>query len=124
MESSWWSLALLLLPFLLLLIWTKVQNSSSNRRPPGPTGWLVVGNMFDLGTMPHKTLYKLRFKYGPILWLKFGLVNTMVIQSPKAAEELFKNHDSTFCDRKIADATTSWSFNQGSLVVGNYGTYW
>ncbi|KAH7856178.1 hypothetical protein Vadar_033596 [Vaccinium darrowii] len=133
MESIWCSLTwlgasptlpLFLLPLLLLLIWTKTRNSATKQRPPGPTGWPVIGNMFDLGIMPHQNLYKLRSKYGPVLWLKLGSVNTMVIQSPKAAAELFKNHDSTFCDRKCPDALTSWGYNQGSMAVGNYGTYW
>ncbi|KAH7854493.1 hypothetical protein Vadar_014436 [Vaccinium darrowii] len=134
MESGWCSLtwssvslaiALLLLPLLLLLRWTKaLKKSATKQRPPGPIGWPVIGNMFDLGTMPHQNLYRLRFKYGPVLWLKLGSLNTMVIQSPKAAAELFKNHDSTFCDRKCPDALTSWSYNQGSLAMGNYGTYW
>ncbi|KAH7854901.1 hypothetical protein Vadar_018882 [Vaccinium darrowii] len=114
-----------LLPLILLVVvWTKVRNTANKRRPPGPTGWPVIGNIFDLGSMPHQDLYKLRFKYGPVIWLKFGSVKTMVIQSPKAAAELFKNHDSTFCDRKITDAMTSCSYNQGSLALSKYGTYW
>ncbi|KAE9458160.1 hypothetical protein C3L33_09931, partial [Rhododendron williamsianum] len=135
MVGSWFSftwfsrdslpLALLLLLLLpLLLIWTGARKKATRKRPPGPAGWPVVGNMFDLGTIPHITQSKLRFKYGPVLWLKLGSVNTMVIQSPKAAAELFKNHDSTFCDRRVPHALTSWNYNQGSIAIGNYGTYW
>ncbi|KAH7856626.1 hypothetical protein Vadar_003686 [Vaccinium darrowii] len=80
-------------------------------------GWLVIGNMFDLGATPHQDLYNLRFKYGPVIWLKFGSMNTMVIQSPKAAAELFKNHDSIFCDRKITE-TGSPVFDQWCLQGG------
>lgn len=45
------------------------------------------------------------------------------IQSPKAAAELFKNHDSTFYDRRVPHALISWNYNQGSMAIGNYGTY-
>ncbi|KAH7856138.1 hypothetical protein Vadar_033157 [Vaccinium darrowii] len=115
-----------LLPLLLLLVvvWIMVRNSATKRRPPGPKGWPVIGNMFDLGAMPHIDMYKLRFKYGPVIWFKFGSVNTMVIQSPKAAAEFFKNHDSSFCDRNVTDVMTSCSYNQGSLALSKYGTYW
>ncbi|GLT25809.1 hypothetical protein SLA2020_009140 [Shorea laevis] len=61
--------------------------------PSHPPGWPVFGNIFDLGTIPHQTLYFLRPKYGPVIGLKLGSVNTLVIQSAKAATELFKNHD-------------------------------
>ncbi|KAI7980150.1 Iridoid oxidase [Camellia lanceoleosa] len=102
----------------------KAWKGGNKPRPPRPPGWPVVGNMFDLGSMPHQNLYKLRFKYGLVLWLELGLVNTMVVQSAKAAAELFKNYDQVFCDRKVTDALTSLGYNQGSLVVGNYGVYW
>ncbi|KAH7854342.1 hypothetical protein Vadar_012759 [Vaccinium darrowii] len=130
MESNWFSTTLLSFSllaalFLLLVIsWTKAQNVTTKQRPPGPKGWPVIGNMYDIGTMPHQNLYKLRLKYGPVLWLKLGSVNTMVVQSAKAAAELFKYHDLAFCDRKVPDALTSWSYNQGSVAFGNYGTDW
>lgn len=120
--SAYFSAAILTI---LLLKWINTRNSSTKQKPPGPPVWPVVGNMFDiLGTTPHQNLYKLRFKYGPVLWLKLGAVNTMVIQSAKAAEEFFKKHDLPFSDRKIPDALTALSYYQGSLAFGNYGAYW
>ncbi|RVW48177.1 Cytochrome P450 76A2 [Vitis vinifera] len=59
-------------------------------------GWPIFGNIFDLGTVPHQTLYRLRPQHGPVLWLQLGAINTMVVQSAKAAAELFKNHDLSF----------------------------
>lgn len=128
MEYNWYSLTWLSVSFLaaLLLLISRIKawKGGNKQRPPGPPGWPVVGNMFDLGSMPHQNLYKLRFKYGPVLWLQLGSVNTMVVQSAKAAAELFKNYDQVFCDRKVTDALTSLGYNQGSLAVGNYGVYW
>ncbi|KAA8516658.1 hypothetical protein F0562_016836 [Nyssa sinensis] len=128
MEWSWSSLTWLIVSFsaglLVLLRWRKASDGSTKQRPPGPPGWPVVGNMFDLGTMPHQALYKLRPKYGPVLWLQLGSVNTVVIQSAKAAAQLFKNQDSIFSDRKVPDAVTALGYSQGSLVFGNYGAYW
>ncbi|KAG5524890.1 hypothetical protein RHGRI_031535 [Rhododendron griersonianum] len=124
------SLTLLVFTFpaaliLLLFIWTKAKTGgSATNRPPGPTGWPLVGNMFDLGDMPHQTMYKLKAKYGPILWLKLGLVNTMVVQSPKVAAELFKNHDIPFAGRKVPDALTAFHFNRNALGMNSFGPYW
>ncbi|XP_059669433.1 iridoid oxidase-like [Cornus florida] len=109
---------------LLLLVWLKARNGSTKLRPPGPPGWPLVGNMFDLGDLPHQTLYKYRKKYGPVVWLQLGAVNTMVVQSPSAAAELFKKHDVPFADRKVPDALTAFNFNEGSLGMNTFGGHW
>ncbi|XP_050228752.1 iridoid oxidase-like [Mercurialis annua] len=96
----------------------------TKNRPPGPSGWPVIGNIFDLGAMPHQSLYKLKSKYGPVMWLKLGSRNTMVIQSAAAAAELFKNHDANFCDRMSFDVFTSHNYDKGSLAMGRYGPFW
>ncbi|KAK6942680.1 Cytochrome P450 [Dillenia turbinata] len=110
---------------LLLLFLKRFQNVPKKSRPPGPPALPLIGNMLDLvGTMPHQALYKLRPKYGPVIWLQLGTVGTIVVQSAKAAAELFKNHDLPFADRKCPGALTAHGYNQGSLAVGNYGAYW
>ncbi|XP_044472860.1 iridoid oxidase-like [Mangifera indica] len=122
---SWvvWSSAFFFLVTLILLLKGK-ESKNPRRKPPGPSGLPIVGNIFDLGTIPHQTLYNLIPNYGPILWLKLGSVNTLAIQSAKAATEFFKNHDHIFCDRKCPIAVTSHNYNQGSLAIGQYGAYW
>ncbi|GAV73804.1 p450 domain-containing protein [Cephalotus follicularis] len=109
---------------LLLLLIKKPSHKGTQNRPPGPPGWPVVGNMLDLGSIPHQTLYRLQFEYGPVLWLKLGSVSTMVVQSAKAATELFKNHDANFCDRKCPDSLTAHNFNLGALAFSQCGVYW
>ncbi|KAK0583619.1 hypothetical protein LWI29_000307 [Acer saccharum] len=84
----------------------------------------LIGNILDIGTVPHRDFYKLRSKYGPVLWLKLGSINTMVIQSAKAATEFFKNQDHIFCDRKSPIVLTAHNYYQGSLAIGRYGVYW
>ncbi|KAJ0088551.1 hypothetical protein Patl1_32322 [Pistacia atlantica] len=122
---SWvvWSSTIFVLVALILLPRGK-ESKHAKRKPPGPPGLPIVGNIFDLGTIPHQTLYNLIPKYGPILWLKLGSVNTLAIQSAKAATEFFKNHDHIFCDRKCPIAITAHNYNQGSLAIGQYGVYW
>ena len=119
----WWS-AFFSAALLVLLRRIKPRKGSTKLRPPGPQGWPILGNIFDLGTMPHQTLYRLRSQYGPVLWLQLGAINTVVIQSAKVAAELFKNHDLPFSDRKVPCALTALNYNQGSMAMSNYGTYW
>ncbi|KAG8374170.1 hypothetical protein BUALT_Bualt11G0103000 [Buddleja alternifolia] len=67
---------------------------------------------------------KLQSKYGPILWLKLGTVNTVVIQSAATAAKLFKKHDLPFSDRRVFDSLTACDYHKGSLAQAHYGKYW
>ncbi|KAF5181435.1 Cytochrome p450, partial [Thalictrum thalictroides] len=109
---------------LLLLIKNMLLVSSRQRLPPGPPGWPVVGNLFDLGRAPHQSLAILSQKYGPVLWLRLGTVNTMVVSSAEAATEFFRYHDLTFADRKPVELMSVDGFANGTLSLGQYGPYW
>ncbi|KAG8374165.1 hypothetical protein BUALT_Bualt11G0102500 [Buddleja alternifolia] len=110
--------------FLFFKFLFKFRNHSSKLLPPGPPGWPLIGNIFDLGEVPHQTLNGLRAKYGPVIWLRLGAINTMVVQSSEAAAELFKKCDLPFADRKAPDSLTALDYNQGSVAIGTYSDYW
>ncbi|XP_031103422.1 cytochrome P450 76A1-like [Ipomoea triloba] len=116
-------LAVFLIPASLLLLLSR-NKPRSGRLPPGPPGLPVLGNMFDLGSLPHQTIAAMRNTYGPVVWLRIGSVSTLAIQSAKAAAELFKNHDVPFVGRNIVDVMLSHDYNKGSLVFAQYGSYW
>lgn len=127
MECTWSSLiwwSLFTGSLLLFFIRRKWSSRAAKQRPPGPPGWPLFGNIFDIGSLPHQSLYELRPKYGPIIWLNLGAKNTMVVQSAKTAAQMFKYHDGSFCDRISTDAFTSHGYKSGSLAVGSYGPYW
>lgn len=92
--------------------------------PPGPPGWPVFGHIFNLGTMPHRTVAGLAKDYGPVVWLKLGSVDTVAILTAKAATELFKKHDLIFAERTITETSRSHDYDKSSLALAPYGTYW
>ena len=116
-----WSILITLMP----LAWHLRRKNSYRRSklPPGPQGWPVIGNIFDLGASPHRSLAALKQKYGPVVWLNLGAVKTMVILSAAAAEELFKNHDLSFADRFTNDTMRSHDFYKSSMALGSYDSY-
>ncbi|KAK1276067.1 Cytochrome P450 76A2 [Acorus gramineus] len=104
----------------------KTRKTCSRRLPPGPRVWPLVGNLLDLGfnSPPHQTLALLSQKYGPLMWLKLGAVDTVVVSSSEAATSLFKENDMSFVGRAINEAMRSHDYDKGSLVVAQYGPRW
>ncbi|KAF5773115.1 putative cytochrome P450 [Helianthus annuus] len=110
--------------FCIILIRRKKAATAGKRQPPAPPGWPVFGNLFNLGSMPHRTVAGLATEYGPVVRLKLGSVNTVAILSAKAATELFKNHDLTFVERTITETSKSHDYDKSSLALAPYGMYW
>jgi cytochrome P450 len=77
-----------------------------------------------LGKLPHRTLQSLSQKYGPIMSLKLGQVQTIVVSSPQMAELFLKTHDSVFCNRPNTFASSYLSYGKKGIVFTEYGDYW
>ncbi|XP_075507759.1 cytochrome P450 76A1-like [Primulina tabacum] len=123
-----WELTILcccvLLVASILFLLRHQRRSPTRRLPPGPPGWPVFGNMFDLGSMPHKTLAGLQKDYGPVVWLRIGSINTMVLLTAETAAELFKNHDANFAERTIIEVMKAHDFHKAAVSLAPYGQYW
>ncbi|AES66281.1 cytochrome P450 family 71 protein [Medicago truncatula] len=94
------------------------------RLPPGPVGLPILGSLLKLGANPHLDLHKLSQKYGPIMHLRLGLVPTIVVSSPQAAELFLKTHDIVFASRPPIEAAQLMFYNQKDVSFSVYGSYW
>ncbi|CAN1135262.1 Cytochrome P450 76A2 [Linum perenne] len=92
--------------------------------PPGPPGWPVIGNLLDLGTMPHRTLTQMTKTHGDVVYLRLGAMKTMAILSTNAAADFFKNHDLDFADRTVTEIMKVHGYDKGSVALAPYGPYW
>ncbi|CAI8619008.1 unnamed protein product [Vicia faba] len=115
-------LAFFLLSLTFLWLWR--NNKNTNKLPPGPKGLPILGSLLKLGPNPHLDLHQLSQKYGPIMHLKLGLVPTIVVSSPQAAELFLKTHDLVFASRPPTEASKYISWEQRNLSFGEYGSYW
>ncbi|XP_056174177.1 geraniol 8-hydroxylase-like [Syzygium oleosum] len=104
------------------LVWVLVQalrflekkaSTSPSNLPPGPPPLPVIGNLLELGNLPHKSLAKLALTYGPIIKLRLGFITTIVISSPSVAREILQAHDASFSNRMVPDTITA--FKQDAL---------
>ncbi|XP_030451942.1 geraniol 8-hydroxylase-like [Syzygium oleosum] len=78
-----------------------------SKLPPGPRPLPIIGNLLELGDLPHKSLAKLAHTYGPIIKLELGFVTTVVVSSPMLAKEILQTHDAVFSNRIIPHCVTA-----------------
>ena len=89
-------------------------SSSSLPAPPGPHKWAlpILGNlpylMFMMRHIPlHQALYKMSKHYGPLMELRLGKAQRiLVVSSPSAARLILHTHDKIFSSRAPSIAAT------------------
>ncbi|XP_038701711.1 cytochrome P450 71AU50-like [Tripterygium wilfordii] len=124
MVLTWTSIAIVALAFFLQLLLRKMRSTQHKKLPPGPKGLPILGCLHMLGKFPHKSMHQLSKKYGPIMYMKLGLIPTVVVSSPQAAELFLKTHDLVFASRPSLEAAKYISYEQTNLSFAPYGSYW
>ncbi|KAJ4827741.1 hypothetical protein Tsubulata_051003 [Turnera subulata] len=86
--------------------------------PPGPKRWPILGNIPDVGKLPHLSMTKFSQIYGPLVSLKLGTLDVVVASSPATATEILKTQDRTFATRLIPNASKveNVDFNRMALL--------
>ena len=121
------TLFFLLFPLSTLLLFTRRKlRSSSSRLPPSPLALPIIGHLHLLmmTSMPHHYLARLATQLGPIIYLKLGRVNSVVVSSPRLAREVLKTHDSVFASRPNLLSSQYLSFNSSDVTFSPSGPYW
>ncbi|XP_077213589.1 cytochrome P450 71AU50-like [Tasmannia lanceolata] len=122
---QWPSLLLLplgLLSFTYLL--RAIRRRGKTPLPLGPRGIPLLGNLLMLGDLPHRNLQKLAQQYGPIMYMQFGFVPTVVVSTPKAGIQFLKTHDSVFATRPITEFGKYLFYDRKGLSFSEFGPYW
>ncbi|KAF8392912.1 hypothetical protein HHK36_021152 [Tetracentron sinense] len=122
--SSWLPFLLLLLPILSVLL-LKQKNREVERptHPPSPPKLPIIGHLHQVGTLPHRSLWRLSEKYGPVMLLHLGRVPTVVFSSAETAREVLKTHDLDCCNRAPVVGPKRLSYNFLDAAFGPYGEH-
>ncbi|GAB4827305.1 hypothetical protein Ancab_040023 [Ancistrocladus abbreviatus] len=107
-----------------LLFALKRSKFSPKRLPPGPLPLPIVGNLFHLGSKPHKTFTKLAKVYGPLFTVELGYVTTVIISSAAMAKEILQKQDVCFSNRNPSCAVSALNHYESSLVMMPPNSEW
>ncbi|XP_031091494.1 cytochrome P450 71A3-like [Ipomoea triloba] len=113
--------------FISILFLSKFLFSSRRDRknlPPSPPKLPLLGNILQLGSLPHRTLQQLSTHYGPLMLLHFGSVPVLVASSPDAARAIMKDHDLVFSDRPASSIASRLFYGYKDVASAPYGEYW
>ena len=111
---------LLLLPLLVLFF----MKNKPNKLPPSPPKLPIIGNLHQLGELPHQSLRRLAQKYGPVMFLQLVGVPTVVVSSAEAARTVMKVHDLNCCSRPSSAGPRRLTHNFKDVAFAPYGEYW
>ncbi|KAH7691852.1 Premnaspirodiene oxygenase protein [Dioscorea alata] len=116
---------LLLPPFILLLLSIKLLFfKRSIRLPPSPWKLPFIGNLHQIGLLPHQSLHKLAKRHGPLMLVKLGQVPTLVVSSSQIAKEIMKRHDLIFASRPSLKTAHVILYGCADMAFSPYGEHW
>ncbi|EPS71897.1 geraniol 10-hydroxylase, partial [Genlisea aurea] len=93
--------------------------------PPGPLSLPIIGSLhrmvFD---QPHITLAKLAKTHGPLMFMRLGSLDTVVVSSSEMAREVLHNQDMAFSSRGIPETVRHYDYFQHSVIWLPVGLQW
>ncbi|XP_051126837.1 ferruginol synthase-like [Andrographis paniculata] len=96
----------------------------SVRLPPGPYPFPIIGNLFQIGRNPHRSLANLSKTYGPLMSLKIGFRNIVAVSSPEVAKEMLTKHDLAISGRFAPAASEACDHHMYCFGILPVGPFW
>ncbi|KAF8691188.1 hypothetical protein HU200_040306 [Digitaria exilis] len=114
----------LLLIILSSYIYQLLERTRS-RLPPGPVPLPIIGNLLDVASkLPHRSLWRLAERYGPLVSVRIGAAVVVVVSSPSTAREVLKTHNGSITGRRPPDAWNGAGHATNSLFTLSPGRRW
>ncbi|KAH6812780.1 hypothetical protein C2S51_021798 [Perilla frutescens var. frutescens] len=91
---------------------------------PSPGKLPIIGNLHQLGKLPHRSLQSLSKRYGQLMLLHLGNVEVVVASSAAAAGEIMKNQDLIFSNRPELSIPGRLLYGGRDVAFARYADYW
>lgn len=118
------SLFFLIATILITLKWLFRSSRPRKRVPPSPQKLPIIGNLHQLGSIPHQSLKSLADRYGPLMLLHLGSKPLLVVSSADIAAEVLKTHDIAFANRPKVKFAERLVYNLQDMAFSSYGEHW
>ncbi|KAJ0804701.1 putative isoflavone 2'-hydroxylase [Helianthus annuus] len=110
--------------FSLIYLFKLVIHKKTKNLPPSPPSLPIIGHLHLINGPIHRVLQHLASKYGPIMSLRFGTRQVLVITSPSAAQECFTTNDIALANIPLLLTGKYLSYNCTSVGSAPYGQLW
>ncbi|KAK9155931.1 hypothetical protein Sjap_003411 [Stephania japonica] len=117
-------LSLLLVLALPLLVLFLKQWKTKLNLPPGPPKLPIIGNLRQLGDLPHRSIRELSKTYGPVMLVHIGPLPMVVVSSTETAREIMKTQDLNFCTRPGSLVLEHVSYGFRGIAFSPHGDSW
>ncbi|XP_072979125.1 cytochrome P450 77A2 [Typha angustifolia] len=118
----------ILLSLLVVLLFKQSRKHKGLKLPPGPPGWPIVGNLFQVafsGKLFMHYVRDLRKEYGPIFTLRMGVRTLIIISNAELAHEALIEKGQLFASRPAENKTRNiFSCNKFTVNSSTYGPEW
>ncbi|XP_060212512.1 cytochrome P450 77A2 [Lycium barbarum] len=129
--SPYYHLIFTILAFVLsglIFLFSKKGKSKKLNLPPGPPGWPVVGNLFQVarsGKPFFQYVRELRPKYGSIFTLRMGTRTMIIVSNADLVHEALVQKGQVFASRPRENPTrTVFSCDKFTVNAAVYGPVW
>ncbi|XP_048490047.2 cytochrome P450 736A117 [Beta vulgaris subsp. vulgaris] len=117
------------LPVLLFVIFFYkflLENSANNGKnlPPSPPKLPIIGNLHQLGSLPHRSLHALSQQHGKLMFLYMGSKPTLVVSSADAAQKIMQTYDVIFSNRPKSRSASRIFYDCKDIAFSHYREYW
>ncbi|KAG6502918.1 hypothetical protein ZIOFF_035207 [Zingiber officinale] len=108
----------------ILLLWAAEKRLRVSRLPPGPTRWPIVGNLMQIGILPHKDMAHFCSSYGPLVYLRLGTVDAITTYDPAVVREILVRQDDLFASRPKLVSGFQLSYGGRGIAFAPMGPQW
>uniref|UniRef100_A0A8C8SYP0 Uncharacterized protein n=1 Tax=Pelusios castaneus TaxID=367368 RepID=A0A8C8SYP0_9SAUR len=107
----------------LLCLWARGRPRRPRRSPPGPFAWPLLGNVLQLGRLPHLTFCELARRYGDVFQLRLGRRAVVVLNGEAAIRQALVRQGGHFAGRPDFPSFRLVSGGR-SVAFGPYSAQW
>uniref|UniRef100_A0A1J3CD99 3,9-dihydroxypterocarpan 6A-monooxygenase n=1 Tax=Noccaea caerulescens TaxID=107243 RepID=A0A1J3CD99_NOCCA len=127
LDNNYTLCSYLFFTFITIFLLHRLFRYSSSRRhvlPPGPRGLPVLGHMHLLRSSIPRSLQALAHKYGPLMTVRIGSVQVLVVSDSDTAKQILKTHDPDFASKFVFGPRQFNVYKGAEFFNAPYGPYW